>query len=87
MQPLQGAKEAIELVGGVEIGFELAGAKAVAQFLEAPGVEIKSGRENFLVGENDVAPGGVGAAREAQRVAESGAGKSDGQAVFVEAVV
>ena len=84
---LQGAEEFVEFVGGVEVGFEFAGAEAVAEIVEAAGEEIEGGGENFAVGEYDVAPGGVGAAGEAQGIAEARAGERDGQAVFVETIV
>src|SRR5579859_4748881 len=84
---LQGTQEFVELVGGVEIGFEVAGAEAFAEVVEAAGEEIERGGEELLVGEDDIAPGGVGATGEAQRIAQAGASEGDGQAVFVEAIV
>jgi len=83
----EAAEEFVEFVGGVEVGFEVAGVEAFAEFIEAAGEKIEGDRENLLVGEDDVAPKGVGAAGEAKRIAEAGAGESDGQSIFVEAVV
>ncbi len=73
-QLLEAAEEFVEFVGGVEIGFEFTGAEAVAQVIKATGEKIDRGGENFPVGENDVTPRGIWAAREAQRVAQAGAG-------------
>src|SRR6266404_1944703 len=41
-------------------------------------VEFVGGGEDFAIGEDDVAPGGVGAAGEAQGIAQAGAGYGDG---------
>src|SRR6266852_1730707 len=84
---LQAAEKLVEFVGGVEVGFEFAGAEALAEIVETAGEKIERRGEHFPVGEDDVTPGGVGAAREAQRVAQAGSRKRDGQAVLVEAVV
>ena len=51
------------------------------------GEEVEGGGDIFAVGEEDIAPGGIGAAGEAEGVAEAGAGEGEGQAVFVDAVV
>jgi hypothetical protein len=64
--PLQGAEEFVEFVGGVEVGFEFAGGEALPKVVETAGEEIERGGKNFAVGEDDVAPGGIGAAGEAQ---------------------
>jgi len=85
--PLQGAEEFVELVRGVEVGFEFAGGEALAKIVEAAGEEIERGGEDFAVGEDNVAPGGIGAPREAERIAQTGTCKRDGQAVLIEAVV
>src|SRR6266849_3295536 len=83
----EAAEEFVEFVGGVEVGFEFAGVEALAEVVEAASEEVESGGEHFAIGENDIAPGGVRAAGEAQRIAEAGAGHGDGQAVFVEMIV
>src|SRR6266850_3199663 len=84
---LQGTEEFVEFVGGIEVGFELAGGEFFAEVVEAAGEEIEGGREDFLIGEDDVAPGGIGAAGKTERIAEAGTGEGDGKAVFVEMVV
>ena len=71
MQALQGAQEFVKFVGCVEVGFEFAGAEALADIVEASSEEVERGREHFPVRENDVAPSGVGTAGEAQRVAQT----------------
>src|ERR1700685_573256 len=38
--PLQGAEEFVEFVGGVEVGFEVAGGEAFAKVVEAASEEI-----------------------------------------------
>jgi hypothetical protein len=38
---LQGAEEFVEFVGGVEVGFELAGGKFFAEVVEAAGEEVE----------------------------------------------
>src|SRR3989454_6534644 len=85
--PLQAAEEFVEFVGGVEVGFEFAGGEFFAEIVEAAGEEIECGGEDFLVGEDNVAPGGIGAASEAERIAQAGSGERDRETVFVEAVV
>src|SRR6266403_5852139 len=85
--PLQAAEEFVEFVGGVEIGFEFAGGKFFAEIVEAAGEEIEGGGEDFLIGEDDVAPGGIGAAGKTEGISEAGTGERDGEAVFVEMVV
>src|SRR6266481_6365043 len=84
---LEAAEEFVEFVGGVEVGFEFAGVEALAEVVEAAGEEVEGGGEDFAIGEDNVAPGGVGAAGEAERIAEARAGYGDGQAVFVEMIV
>jgi len=84
---LKGAEELVELVGGVEVGFEFAGAEAFADIVEAAGEEVERGGEHFPVGEDDVAPGGVGTPGEAECVAQSRPCQSDWQASFVQTVV
>ena len=37
---LQGAEELVEFVGGVEVGFEVAGGEAFAEVVEATGEEV-----------------------------------------------
>jgi len=64
--PLQGAEEFVEFVGGVEVGFEFAGGEFFAEIVEAAGEKIEGGGENFLIGEDDVAPGGIGACRRGE---------------------
>src|SRR6266849_1925966 len=84
---LQAAEEFVEFVGGVEVGFELAGGEFFAEIVEAAGEEIEGGGEDFLIGEDDVAPSGIGASGKTERIAEAGTGERDGKAVFVEMVV
>src|SRR5579859_6339433 len=84
---LKAAEELVELVGSVEVGFQFAGVQALAEVVEAAGEKVEGGGEDFAIGEHDIAPGGVRASGEAQRVAQAGAGHSDGQAVFVEMIV
>lgn len=84
---LQGAQEPVEFIGGVEIGFQFAGAEAFAEIVEAASEKIERGGEDFAVGENNIAPGGIRAAGQAQGVTESRASESDREAVFVESVV
>src|SRR5260370_23361559 len=83
----QAAEEFVEFVGGVEVGFELARGEFFAKIVETAGEEIERGGEDLLVGENDVAPSGIGAAGKAEGIAEAGAGECDGETVFIEAVV
>src|SRR5882724_1913412 len=85
--PLQAAEEFVEFVGGVKVGFEFAGGELFAEVVEAAGEEIEGGGEDFLIGENDVPPGGIGAAGEAEGIAKARTGEGDGKAVFVEMVV
>src|SRR5260370_27063442 len=84
---LERTQELVEFVSGVEVGFQFAGGEFFAQIVEAAGKEIKRGGEDFLVGENDVAPSGIRTAGQTQRIAEAGAGKGDGETIFVEPVV
>src|SRR5258707_6645910 len=84
---LEAAEEFVEFVGGVEVGFEFAGVEALAEVVEAAGEKIEGGGEDFAIGEDNVAPGGVGAAGETEGIAQAGAGYGDGQAVFVEMIV
>jgi hypothetical protein len=70
---LEAAEEFVELVGGVEVGFEFAGGEFFAEVVEAAREKIEGRGEDFLVGEDDIAPGGIRAAGEAQRIAEAGA--------------
>ncbi len=84
---LEAAEEFVEFVGGVEVGFEFAGVEALAEVVEAAREEVECGGEDFAIGEDNVAPGGVGAAGETERIAQAGAGDGDGQAVFVEMIV
>src|SRR5260370_37405800 len=83
----QAAEEFVEFVGGVEVGFELARGEFFAKIVETAGGEIERGGEDLLVGENDVAPRGIGAAGKAEGIAEGGAGERDGATVFTEAGV
>jgi len=84
---LQGTEEFVEFVGGIEVGFELAGGEFFAEVVEAAGEEIEGGREDFLIREDDVAPGGIGASGKTERIAKAGTGEGDGKTVFVEMVV
>ncbi len=84
---LEGAEEFVEFVGGVEVGFELAGGEFFAKVVESAGEEIERGGEDFLIGEDDVAPGGIRASGKAEGIAEAGTGERDGETVFVEMVV
>jgi hypothetical protein len=72
-EQLQRAEEFVEFVGGVEIGFEVAGGQAFAEVVESAGEKVERGGENFFVGQDDVAPSGVRAACEAERIAQAGA--------------
>jgi hypothetical protein len=60
---LQAAQELVEFVGVVEVAFELAIGQFFTNFVKAAGEKIKRG-EHFLIGEDDVAPSGIGAARQ-----------------------
>jgi hypothetical protein len=60
------AKKFVEFVCGVEVGFEFARAEFIAEIVETAGKKVERGRKHFFVGENDVAPSGVGAACEAK---------------------
>ena len=83
----QAAEEPVQFVGSLEVGFEFAGGEALAEVIETAGEEIEGCREDILIGKNDVAPRGIRAAGKAEGIAEAGAGESDGEAVFVEAVI
>jgi len=83
----QRTEEFVEFVGGLEVGFKLAGGEFFAKIVEAAGKQIERGGEDFLISEDDIAPRGIGAAGEAERVAEARASERDGQAVLIEAVV
>jgi hypothetical protein len=48
--PLQGAEEFVEFVGGVEVGFEVAGGEAFAEVVETAGEKVEGGGEDFFVG-------------------------------------
>ena len=48
--PLQGAEEFVEFVGGVEVGFEVAGGEAFAKVVEASCEEVEGGGKDFFVG-------------------------------------
>ena len=87
MTPLEAAEEFVEFVGSVEIGLQLAGGESFAKIVDSAGEEIQGGGEDLLVGEDYIAPSGIGASGEAQGVAQAGAGERNGQAVFVESVV
>src|SRR5690349_21441208 len=84
---LQAAKEFVEFVGGIEVGFEFARGELFAKIVEPTREEVERRGENFLIGEDDIAPGVIGTAGEAQRIAQAGTSQCNGQAVFVEAVV
>ena len=47
--PSEAAEQLVELVGGVEVGFEFARGEAFAQIVEAAGEEIERGGEEFLL--------------------------------------
>jgi len=53
---LQRAKEFVELVGGIEIGFEIAGAEPFAHFIQPACEQIERSGKKFLVGQDDIAP-------------------------------
>src|SRR5712692_2479775 len=84
---LKGAEEFVEFIGGVKIGFEFAGGEALAKIVEAACEKIESGGEDFLIGEDDVAPSGIRAAGKAERIAQAGTGEGNRQTVFIETVV
>src|SRR5438105_9294942 len=69
LRRLKAAQQLVEFVGRVEVAFELAGSKAFAKVIETSREKVERGRKDFLVGENDVPPSGVGAAGKAQRIA------------------
>jgi hypothetical protein len=48
--PLHATEEFVEFVGGVEVGFEVAGGKAFAEIVETACEEVKGGGEDFFVG-------------------------------------
>src|SRR6516225_9255727 len=64
-----------------------AGGQPLAKIVEPAREQIERGGENSVIGEHNVAPGRIGAARQAQRIAKARTSQGDGQAVFVEAVV
>src|SRR5258705_12725885 len=66
---LEGTEEFVEFVGGVEIAFQFAGIEAFAEIVQAAGGEGEGGGEGFPIGEEGVAPGGGGAAGQAQGIA------------------
>src|SRR5215467_11718248 len=80
-------EQLVEFVGGIEIRFEFAGGEALTEIVQAAREKIERGGKHVLVGKDDVAPRGIRAAGKAQRIAQPGAGKRYGQAVFVEVVV
>src|SRR5213080_145915 len=84
---LQAAKELIKFVGGVEVGFEISGGEALAKVVEAAGEKIERGGKHLLIGEHNVAPGGIGTSRKPQRITQARTSQRDGQAVFVKPVV
>jgi len=84
---LEAAEESIEFVGGVEVGLELAGGEFFAKIVEAAGEEIEGRGEDLLVGEDDIAPSGIGASGKAEGIAQAGAGERNREAVFVQSVV
>ena len=84
---LQPAEELVEFVGGVEIGFEFARPEAFPKIVEAASQKIERGGKNFAIGEHNVAPRGIGAPGQTQRIAQAGPGNGDRQTVFVEAIV
>jgi hypothetical protein len=47
---LQAAEEFVEFVGGIEVGFEVAGGQTFAEIVEASSEEIECRRDNFFVG-------------------------------------
>src|SRR5436853_1686736 len=71
---LQAAQELVEFVGGVEVAFELATAQLFTKFVKAPGEEIECSGKYFLIRQNNIAPCGIGTARQPQRVAQPRAG-------------
>src|SRR5205809_548523 len=83
----QAAEEFVEFVGGIEVAFEFARAEFFAKVVEPAREEVEGRGENFLIGEDDIAPSAIGTAGEAQRIAQAGTSQRNGQAVFVEAVV
>ncbi len=63
---LKVAEKLVELVGRIERGFELAGRESVAEIEEVPGEKIEDGSDDFAIREENIAPGGVWAACEAE---------------------
>src|ERR1700756_5565761 len=55
----QAAEEFVEFVGGVEVGLKLAGSEALAKVVKAACEKVERRGEHLLIGEHDVAPGGV----------------------------
>src|SRR5947207_8065507 len=84
---LQAAKELVRFVGGVEVGFEISGGKALAKVVEAACEKIERRGKHFLIGEHNVAPGGIRTSRKPQRIAQARTSQRNGQTVFVKTVV
>src|SRR5579859_18413 len=84
---LERTKKFVKFVGGVEVRFEFAGGELFAKIIEAAGKEVQRRGEIFFVGKDDVAPGGVRTAGEAQGIAQAGAGQRDRKAIFVQMII
>lgn len=52
-------EELVEFVGGVKVGFEVAGSQPLAKIVEPAREKIERGGEYLLIGEHDVPPGGI----------------------------
>src|SRR5262249_10892185 len=76
-------KDFIDLVGDRKLLLELAAAQAGAEVFDHLYDAIERGFEIIAVGEHDVAPNGIGAAGQAQRVTQAAAGEGKRQAGLV----
>src|SRR5256885_9685589 len=61
--------------------------RSPAQLVEPAGKQIQRRAQNFFVGQNDVAPSGIGTPSQSERIAQAGARNRNGQAILVQMIV
>src|SRR5215831_6865587 len=81
------AQQFVKFVGRVEIRFEFAGAEFFANIVDSAGEKVERSGQHFLVGENNIAPGGVRTAGKTQGIPQTRPCKRNGQAVFIKAII
>src|SRR5437588_12445551 len=76
-------KEFIDVVGGGEFLFQFALPEMGAQVLNGLGKPVESHVEIIGIGQHNIAPDGIRAARESQRVAQAASGERERQTSLI----